>query len=309
MFNVQKANIKEDKFLTALAVKYENAEFKGNLLYPEYRVAKESDYYRIFKKDGWYTGAPRKADGAITEEATLSYDYGTYTTYERAIKDIVTDRAMQNADAPVRPKVDTTNFLSEKVLLSQELDQWLLTVSASGLNQSGYRTVLTPTTAWVNGTAPDILGDLSAAIVAISKQIGRRPNTIFFDTEIAEAVGQDDKIVEILKLRSSEMVTGDGLPGTLRGMRVQLVDALYNTSDPGITEAYEYILDDFVVVAWINPAHPLTFGRTFVSKTFLVRRWYDGDREGEFIKVNKVYSPKIMSLASGWIFTQVVDGT
>lgn len=309
MFNVAKANIKVDKFLTALTVMYDNAEFKGKDLFPEYRVAKESDKYRIFKKDGWFTGAPKKADGAITEEASLSYDEGTYSTYERAIKDIVTDRAVQNADAPVRPKIDTTNFLTEKIELSQELDIWILTIGTSGLNQAGYRSVLTPTTAWVEGTAPDILGDLSTATKTISKAIGRRPNRVYFNTEIAEAVSLDDKIVEILKLRSAEMVTGQGLPGTLRGMTVTLVDALYNTSDPGATEAYEYIIEDNVVVAWVNPGHPLTFGRTFVSKNFLVRRWYDGDREGEFIKINKIYSPKIMSLASGYIFTRAKDGT
>lgn len=308
MWNVAKEYVKVDKFLSALAVKYENAEFKGNMLFPEYAVTKESDKYRIFKKDGWFTGAPKKADGSITEEATLSYDEGTYSTYERAIKDIVTDRAVQNADAPVRPKVDTTNFLTEKISLSQELDQWLLAVGTSGLNQSGYRTVLTPTTAWVNGTAPDILGDLSLITVNISKAIGRRPNSLFMTTQIAEAVSLDDKIVEILKLRSSAMVTDTGLPATLRGMRIELVDALYNTSDPGLTEAYDYILGTNVIVAWINAAHPLTFGRTFVSKRFLVRRWYDADREGEFIKINKVYSPKIMSLSSGWILTNVVDG-
>jgi len=308
MFNVQKANIKVDQFLSALAVKYENAEFVGNDLFPEYKVAKESDKYRIFKKDGWFTGAPKKADGAITEEATLSYDEGSYTTYERAIKDIVTDRAMQNADAPVRPKIDTTNFLTEKIQLSQELDQWILANSTSGLNQSGYRTILTAVTAWVDGTAPDILGDLSTAIKALSKAIGRRPNRLYFTTEVAEAVALDDKIVEIMKLRTADMVTGNGLPPVLRGMQVKLVDALYNTSDPGLTEAYDYIMSDNVVCAWVEPGHPLTFGRTFLAKAFQVKRWYDADREGEFVKLNKVYAPKIMSLSSGWIFTNAKNG-
>lgn len=305
MFNVEKSNIKEDKYLTALAVKYTNSEFTGNRLFPEYGVKKESDYYRVFSKDGWFTGAPKKADGATTEEASLSYSYGTYTTYERAIKDIVTERAMQNADAPVRPKIDTTNFLSEKILLSQELDQWILAVGSSGLYQSGYYSELTATTAWVDGTAPDILGDLSTAIKAISKAVGKRPNVIFFNTEIAEAIGLDDKIVEIMKTHSTAMITDTGLPAKLRGMTISLTDALYNTSDPGLTEAYDYILSDNVVMAYSEPGNNLTFGRTFRSKNFLVRRWFDGDREGEFIKVNKVYSPKIMSLSSGYMIYNV----
>jgi len=309
MYNVQKSNIKEDNFLTQLAVRYENNEFVGDQLFPIMPVKKESDYYRVFSKDGWFTGAPKKADGAHTEEATLAYSYGTYSCYERAIKDIVTERAMQNADAPVRPKIDTTNFLTEKVRLSRELDQWILAVGTSGLNQAGYRTVGTATTAWQDGTAPDILGDLSTAIKAISKAIGKRPNVIFFNTDVAEAIVQDDKIVEIMKAHTTNMITGNGLPATLRNMRIQLTDALYNTSDPGNTEAYDYIISDNVVIAWVNPGHPLSFGRTFVSKNFLVRRWFDGDREGEFIKVNHVYSPKIMSLSSGYIITNTYNAS
>jgi len=310
MYNVQKGNIKVDKFLTALAVRYTNNEFTGGQFLPEYGVQKESDKYRIFRKDGFFKGAPKKADGAITEEATLVYDEATYSTYERAIKDIVTDRAMQNADAPVRPKVDATNFLTEKVVLSEEIDQWALILGSSGLGSSAtYYTTLTAASAWIGGTDPDILSDLSDAIVAISKAIGKRPNKLALTTEVSEAIVQDPVIREILKYHTSSMITGNALPATLRNMAVILTDGLWNSADEGQTAVYEYILKYHVVCAFVDAANPLTLGRTFVSKPFKTVRWRDDDREGEFIKVNKVYSPTITDLSAGYMFNRTNTGT
>ncbi|HUW47290.1 MAG TPA: hypothetical protein VMW36_00920, partial [Patescibacteria group bacterium] len=278
MFNVQRNYIHDDQVLSALSIKYENAEFTGKMFLPEYKVAKETGKYRIYDREGWFKGAPKKADGAITEEATLSYDEATYTCYERAIKDIVTDRAVQQADAPIQPKADTTEFLTEKVLLAQELDQWILMVGASGLLQSGYYTALTSSTAWSGGSAPSILTDLSTAIKAISLAIGKRPNMIAFTTAIAEAVAQDDKIVEIMKHHSTDMITGIGLPGSLRSCKIIITDSLYNTADQGLTQAFGYVLSDNIVCAYVDPRNKLTLGRTFVSKQNKVARWRDEDR-------------------------------
>lgn len=303
MFNVQKGYVHNDQVLSALSIKYTNREYTGGLWLPEFPVSKETGKYRIYSRDGWFKGAPKKADGALTEEATLSYDEGTYSCYERAIKDIVTDRALSYADAPVSPKMDTVEFLTEKVLLSKELDVWILLVGTSGLKQGGYYTALTATTAWDGGSNPDILGDLSSAIKTIAKAIGKRPNQISFNTDIAEAVAQDDKIMEILKHHSTDMITGIGLPGSLRSMKIIITDALLNTADEGLTASYDYVLSDNIVCGFVNPKNKLTLGRTFVAKKNKVARWRDEDREGEFFKVNTVYSPKITTLAAGYMFT------
>lgn len=308
MFNSGKGNVRNEKFLTGLALRYANRQFTGGQWLPEYGVQKESDKYRIFRKDGFFKGAPKKADGAITEEASLSYDEGTYSTYERAIKDIVTDRAMQNAEAPVRPKIDTTNFLTEKVLLSQEIDIWALLLGTSGLEAGSQYANLTSTTAWIQGTDPDILKDLSDAIVAISKTIGRTPNQIGFTTEVSEAITRDPIIREIMKYHPNNMIEGNALPSTLRNMKVIIADGLWNTVDEGQTAAYEYILKYRVPIAYVSPSDNLTLGRTFVSKAFKTVSWRDDDREGDFIKVNKVYAPAIMNVSAGYMYKRVNTG-
>lgn len=307
MFGIGKAYIKTDKILTSLSVKYQNATYTGKGVLPEFTVQKESDKYRIFKKDGWFKGAPKKADGATTEEASLAYDEGTYSVYERAIKDIVTDRAMQNADAPVRPKIDATEFLTEKLMLSQEIDTWTLVTGATGLDQSGYRNALTSDTKWVDGTAATILKDLSAAIIAIVKQTTNRPNKLWMPSEVLEGIIQQAEIRDILKLASTSVVTAANPLPSLRGLAITIADAMYDDSDTPGTENYKYCMGNNAVMAFVNPSHPLTLGREFLSKTFNVARWRDDDRDGEFIKVNRVYAPKLTCLGAGWIFTGCIQ--
>jgi hypothetical protein len=300
--------LKTNQFLTGIVIRWTNNEFVGGNIFPTKTVQKESDKYRIFKKDGFYKGAPIKVDGAITEEVSLAYDEGVYSCAERAIKDIVTDRAMQNADSPVNPKIDTAKFLTEKIMLSEEIDQLLLAIGTNGLNQAGYRQVCTTTTAWVDGTAPDILGDLSTAIVTMSKAIGKRPNSIMFNTQVAEAVANNDKILEILKYHTTNMISGDILPATLRNMRVIIADALVNTADEGQDANYEYIIGDNAVLTYVKPGDPMNFGYTFVSRGFKVVDWYDKDREGIFIKNSKIYAPIITNLEAGWLISNLVSG-
>jgi hypothetical protein len=116
-------------------------------------------------------------------------------------------------------------------------------------------------------------------------------------------VAQDDAVREILKYHTTALVSGDALPETLRKMRVVYADALYNSSDEGATASYGYVISDNAVCAFVDPSHPLTLGRTFVSAQQKVARWRDDDRQGEFVKVNKVYSPKLTTLGAGYIFT------
>jgi len=303
MFSRLKQYIHNDQVLSALSVKYTNRDYVGKMFLPEFGVNKETGKYRIFERAGYFKGAPKVADGAPVPEATNAYSEGTYSCYERAIKDIVTDRAVQYADAPVQPMSDTVEFLTEKVLLAQEIDIWNAITGTSGLQQSGYYTALTGTTAWVDGTDPDILGDMSTAIKAISLAVGKRPNMIAFNTEVAEAVAQDDKIIEILKHHSMDMVTGIGLPGSIRSMKIVIADALYNSADEGLTASYAYVISDNAVCAYVEGGSPLNLGRTFVASQQRVDRWRDEDRKGTFVKVHKVYSPKLMVLGSGYMFT------
>ena len=105
------------------------------------------------------------------------------------------------------------------------------------------------------------------------------------------------------------MITGNALPMTLRNMKVTIADALWNSSDEGQDASYDYIMKYHVPIAYVEPGNNLSLGRTFVSKGFKVVRWRDDDREGEFIKVNKVYAPQIMSVDAGYMYDRVSTGT
>lgn len=320
MFALNKANIRVDKILTALVVKFRSNEFVGNTLLPEFGVKKESDKYRIFLPKGWFKGAPVKADGAITSMATPYYDEDSYTCYERAIKDLVTDRAIQNADLPVRPVNDTTMFLMEKVALSQEIDCFDLVIATLKAGGSTATLALTNGAAGTNwrGTSADPLSNIVQARRTIIRNIGKKPNKIFMTTDAHEALLSVSSIQDLLKYTTAANLTADNPLPSIRGIPITLADALVNIAAEDQTATYYPVLYDNAsstsylnaIVAYVGPASdPVTFGKTFVSRSQRVTRWRGSegeDREGEFVKVSKIYTHKITSVGAAFSITNVL---
>lgn len=320
-FDKNKANIKVDKLLTGLVVKYRVNTYVGSGLFPDFTVRKESDKYKIFLPKGYFKGAPIKADGARTHEASPSYSEGTYACYERAIKEIVTDRAMANADTPVRPKIDTTNFLMEKIALSEEIDKFDLAITT--LKAGGSTAYLELTTGgsgtnW-RGTGADPRSNFSTARTKIKRNIGRLPNVCFMNTESYEALVQISDVADMIKHTSDRLLTAALPITTVRGIPLSMADALYNSAAQEATASYKNILVDpsaasnkhvMCIFAYVaGGGDPVNFGVNFVARSQMVQRWRGSegeDREGDFIKVSKIYVPKITSVGGGFILGQVL---
>ncbi len=320
-FDITKKNVRVDKLLTNVVVKFRSNNYMASALLPDLTVRKESDKFRIFLPKGFFKGAPIKADGARTAVASPSYSEDTYQTYERAIKDIVTDRAQDNADTPVRPRIDTTNFLMEKVALAEEIDKLDLAITAlkAGGSTAVKELTLTGTGTNWRGSGADPLKDFSDAKRQIVRNIGMRPNLNMMDTNSLEALTQISDIKDQIKHTSDRLLTAENPITTIRGMTVTIADAVANTAKEDLAQTFRNVLVDpsaasnkhmTVLFAFVSPGNPLNFGVTFVSRSQRVQRWRGSegeDREGDFIKVSKIYVPKILSLGAGFMLTQVLD--
>lgn len=307
---------KVDKVLTALSVKFKLNTYNSSIVFPDFGVMKESDKYRIYNKAGFFKHAPIKADGAKTAEDMLSFSEGTYTCQEYAIKAIVTDRGVQNTDAPIKPFIDVTNFLTEKVALAEEVVKFDLALTTL-YGASATRQVCTSATCWKGGTGTiDILGDISAAIIAIVKATGRRPNIFGMETETYETMCTDSALTTILQNTTSKLVDAALPISVIRGLPISICDAVVNTADEGATETYYNVLYDTastykqcVVLAYVAPGDPLNFGVNFVSRgreVIRMRGTEGDDRGGTFVKVSKVFGPKVLNSGAGFIITNVL---
>jgi len=319
-FDLTKPFTRVDEILTNLIVKFRVNEFKGMQLFPDFNVRKESNKFRVFLPKGFFKGAPIKADGAKTAEATLSYSEDTYTTFERAIKDLVTDRAQQNADLPVRPMIDSTNFLMEKIALSEEIDKFDLAITTLKAGGATATKTLTDGGAGTNwrGSGADPLLDFSDARRRIVKNVGKKPNWCFKNTDAHEAFLNVADIKEQIKHTSDRLVTADQPVPSVRGIPLVITDALVNIAAEDLTADFKSVMVDpsssgndhmTVIFAFVKLGDVVNFGVNFVSRSQRVQRWRGSegeDREGDFIKVSKIYTPKITSVGAGFVITHIL---
>jgi len=315
-YDVTSPYTKVDKVLTRLTVKFKTNVYVSDRILPDFKVQKESDKYRIYNKTGFFKGAPKKGDTAKTAEDMMSFSEGTYSCDEYAIKAIVSDRGVQNTDAPIKPFIDVTNFLSDKLALAEEIarcDLALTTLYAAAAT----RTVLDGTTNWKSGSGTiDILGNISDAIIAISKGTGNRPNVLMMDTETFEVMCTDSSLITILQNTTSRPIEAEKPISVIRGLPITLADAVVNTADEGATATYYNVLYDTassykqcVLLAYVNSGSPVNFGVNFVSRQRQIQRFRgtEGeDRGGTFLKASKVFGPKILNSSAGYIITNVL---
>ena len=308
---VQTGKIHTNVHLTQIAVQYKNNDFAWRQIAPEFLVNRESDKYRVYKKDGYFSGAPKRADGAPAEEASLSYDEASYTTYERAMKDIVTDRAMSNADNVFNLKADVTKFLTEKVKLSMEIDvaNVLTATDGSGISASSPDHVVTPTNTWDDQTNSDPEADIAVAKEAIMKQIGRKPNILLISGSVERHLATHPNIKELRKYTSTDALTKGGVPTTLWDLKEIVASAVYNSAKEGLSINMDFVWGKNAIVAYVNPADTVTLARTFVlkSRNMLVTTWRDNEREGDWIRVVANYVPKVITPEAGYLLSGVIS--
>jgi len=305
------SKIKTNVHLTNLAVQYNNAGFIADKISPPLYVKKESDKFRKYKRDGYFSGAPKRSDGAPAEEASLSYDEDTYSTYERAQKDIVTDRAMANSDNVFDLKADTTKFLSEKVKLGYEIDVAnMLVALTGGISAASPDHVVTPSNLWNDYTNSDPENDIATGKEAITSRTGRLPNIILITPDTERYLAHHPQIKELRKYTDPFALTKGGLPNRLWDMEVVIAPGIYNSAAQGLsTVSMSYVWGKNVIIGYVNPADTITLARTFVltSRNMQVTGWRDEEREGDWLRVVHNYVPKVICNDCGYLLTGVVS--
>ena len=304
---IQTGHIKTNVYLSQIAVQYNNAGFVADRIAPPFTVKKESDKFRKYKRDGYFSGAPKRSDGAPAEEASLSYDEDTYSTYERAQKDIVTDRAMANADSVFDLKADVTKFLSEKVKLGYEID--VADTISAGISSSNPDFDVTPSSLWDDYTNSDPEGDIAVGKEAVSARVGRIPNIILMTPDVERYLAHHPQLKELRKFTDPTLLTKGGVPKTLWDMEVVIAPAIYNTAKTGISNlSMAYVWGKNVIIGYVNTADTITLARNFVlsSRNMQVTTWRDDEREGDFIRVVNNYAPKVICNDCGYILRNVI---
>lgn len=294
MPNVRAVHI--DRPLTNLSIRYANAAFIGETLFPPIKVKKESDVYFIYGKEHYQRQGTLRAVGAESNEYEWTVSTSSYTAEEYALKAAVADRERANADVPLSLDIDTNESLREAIGLDWEIRyQTLAALTASFASGN----TATPAIKWDQANAI-IQTDILLGQETVRRAVQRYPNTIIIPARVAMYVALDSTIQDLIKYTHSNLLLGKPgswlLPPMLWGMKVIVPGSTYNTANEAAAESLSDIWSDTVILAYVNPSpgiKRISWGYTFQPRNWRTKKWREEARESDIIEVSVLRDAKV----------------
>jgi len=292
-----------DRALTNISLRFTNAAFIGETMFPVLPVKKESDKYFTYGKEHFRRHGTLRANGARSNEYVWTVSDTSYQCEEYALHTPVTDREKKNADAPIKPDIDATESLTDAIKLDWEVRYQTLAGAAASF-ATGHSA--TPTIRWDAANATIAL-DVKLGQETIRQAIARYPNYIFIPSLVAMYMSEDDEIKEIIKYTHSDLLKVKPgswvLPPMLWGMKVVVAMSIQDTANEAQEESLSDIWSDNVVMAYINKGpglKKLSWGYTFQNRNWQTKKWREEARESDIVEVSVIRDARIVCTTAAY---------
>lgn len=240
-----------DAILTNISVAYiqEQAAYIASRVFPIIPVEKQSDKYFTYTKGDWFRDEAQLRAPA-TESAGSGYTLATstYSTQVYAFHKDVDDQVRANADTPLNPDRDATQFVTQRMLMRQEV-QWTSDFFTTGV----WANDVTPSTLWSNYTSSDPIGDIETGKATMLNNTGFLPNTMVMGYEVFRQLRHHPDIVDRVKYTSAENVTEDILARYFGVDRILVARAIRNTGAEGAANSFSNIAGKNAALYYVAP--------------------------------------------------------
>lgn len=296
--------------LTNFALQFRNRPFVAEQVFPVINVMKESDVYYTFSREELRDVDTLRAAGARAKEVEWLPSTASYTAEEYALRHLLADRIINNADAPVRPKMNTTAKLLKWIQLGQEK-------RVQQMAQDTANSVATVSAApkW-DGTSPTIELDIDAAKDNIRNNAGVEPNAIVLAENVKDVVKRNSTLRDLIRYNiglgeANRGLLIDGeLPPVMFNLAIIIAGATEDTSKIGASSSIAKIWNDAVPVFYREMAPSLdavTWGFIMRVQNPIVKSYRDEHRNGEYIEVSQIQDERLVTTNCGVLIIDVLN--
>lgn len=235
--------------LSNISIGYKNSFYIAEGVFPLVPVQKQSDVYFIWDKEAWFRlRAGTRAPGTRAPRVDYGVSTASYICLNYALAKGIPDEVRDNADAPLRPDVTATNFVTDGIMLGME-DRVATLIGASG----NWASASNPGTQWDDDTS-DAWGDISTLCYEVEGQIGRPANTMVAGRNAWKTLRNHPDLVDRVKYQREG---GKLIPADLQGWfdveRVLVGRARKDTSEEGQSASMTDVWGDFLWVGYVTP--------------------------------------------------------
>lgn len=294
-----------DRALSNVATKYRNAEFIADKVFNSVKVEKQSDLYYVYQRD-FRLADTYRADGSPSNRESWGITTQSYSATEHALNDVVTDRQMMNADTPLNLKMDTVEFLTDKIMMKRELDlaNLLFTTTAATSNV----TLNTATSFAYNTTTSDPIGIINSASSVVVNNCGKYPNCMVMGNIVFTRLRNNQNVHERIKYVERSIMSEPLIAAVLDLENVYVGWSIYDAAEeshPTAVESITSIWGNSAYLYYKNPSvnrKALTAGLTLEQRPFQVKTWRDEAVSGEVIEVSNIYTHRLVATSAAFYF-------
>lgn len=253
-----------DSALTNMSVAYiqDAKDFIADQVFPIVPVQKKSDRYFVYNKGDWFRDeAQERAPG--TESAGGGYDIDNTPSYfarRYAYHKDVTDEDRENADTPIKPDEDATQFVTQKLLLRREavFAQKYLTSGVWGIEVGGVSNNATPGTSfikWSDYSASNPAKDIRYLKTKIASTTGFDPNVLTLSYDVYNTLLDHPLVLDRIKY------TTPALAGNVAKILAQLFDvekvvvakSVVNVAAKGANDSINFQVSNRALLSYAAP--------------------------------------------------------
>ena len=295
--------------LTNFALQLRNRAFVAEEVFPVIPVVKESDLYYTFSREEIRDVDTRRAQGALAKEIEWVPSTATYVAEEYALRHLLTDRIVGNADVPVRPRLNTVAKLMKWIMLGQEK-------RIQAIAQASGNSVATVAVApkW-DGTSPTIEKDIDTAKDSIRNNAGVEPNAILLPENVKDVVKRDSTLRDLIRYvinsgaGNKELLMNGELPPVMFNLAIIIAGAVEDTSKLGQASTIAKIWNDAVPIFYREQAvslDALTWGYIMRAQNPIVTSYRDEARKGEWIEASILQAEELVTSSAANLCTDVL---
>ena len=246
-----------DAPLTNLSVAYmqKQENFIADKVFPIVPVDKKSNKFFVYRKNDWFRDeAQRRADGTESAGSGYNLDTDSYSADVWAFHKDVGDQVLNNADAPLTPLREASEFVTHRLLLRREL-QFVtdyFTTGVWGTDKTGAASG-GDFVQW-NASNSTPIDDIETAKSGILSTTGFEANTLVLGYDVFKTLKNHASIVDRYKYtQAGAYVTEDLLAKVFDVDRVLVAKAVKATNKEGAAGAYAFAFGKAALLCHVAP--------------------------------------------------------
>jgi hypothetical protein len=259
--------------LTNVSTAYwqDDDQFIATKVFPVIPVEHKTDKFYTYTKADWFRDeAKPRADASESAGSGWGMSTGSYSCDVFALHKDIGDQVRENADAGINLDSDAARFLTQRMLLRQEI-QWVTDMFTTSV----WATDSTPSNLWSDFTASDPIEDMETGKETILSTTGREANTLVLGYQVARKLRNHPDIIDRIKYTTgvNGMTVSNELLASMFGVKkVYVAKAIKNTAVEGETAAYSFVFGKHALLLHVpdnpgllTPASGYTFSWRGVS--------------------------------------------